>query len=150
MSVGGDRVSDVSAPRKPAWKDGSTATCVLAVDNILYIANLGDSRVRGSGAAPGTAALGVAGTRKRALGGAGSGDGLRSFLRGRCWGFCRLHVPGRGLAAAPELFVLWAVLGPGERVRVCACTHTRSAAMGLWVRMSSLCEQLEYSSAACL
>lgn len=31
--------------RKPAWKDGSTATCVLAVDNILYIANLGDSRV---------------------------------------------------------------------------------------------------------
>nr|XP_054495279.1 integrin-linked kinase-associated serine/threonine phosphatase 2C isoform X2 [Agelaius phoeniceus] len=29
---------------KPAWKDGSTATCVLAVDNILYIANLGDSR----------------------------------------------------------------------------------------------------------
>ncbi|KAI1235711.1 hypothetical protein IHE44_0001791 [Lamprotornis superbus] len=30
--------------KKPAWKDGSTATCVLAVDNILYIANLGDSR----------------------------------------------------------------------------------------------------------
>ncbi|XP_014818515.1 PREDICTED: integrin-linked kinase-associated serine/threonine phosphatase 2C isoform X3 [Calidris pugnax] len=29
---------------KPAWKDGSTATCVLAVDNVLYIANLGDSR----------------------------------------------------------------------------------------------------------
>ena len=143
VSVGGDRVSDVSAPRKPAWKDGSTATCVLAVDNILYIANLGDSRVRGSGAAPGTTALGVAGTRKRALSGVGSGDGLRSFLRGRCWGFCRLHVPGRGPAAAPELFALWAVLGR-------ACTRTRSAAMGLWVRMSSLCKQLEYSSAACL
>lgn len=31
--------------RKPAWKDGSTATCVLVIDNILYIANLGDSRV---------------------------------------------------------------------------------------------------------
>lgn len=40
-------VSHVSPPRKPAWKDGSTATCVLAVDNILYIANLGDSRVCG-------------------------------------------------------------------------------------------------------
>ncbi|EGW10934.1 Integrin-linked kinase-associated serine/threonine phosphatase 2C [Cricetulus griseus] len=33
-----------SSLMKPAWKDGSTATCVLAVDNILYIANLGDSR----------------------------------------------------------------------------------------------------------
>ncbi|XP_072036058.1 integrin-linked kinase-associated serine/threonine phosphatase 2C-like [Amphiura filiformis] len=29
---------------KPAWKDGSTAVCVLAVDNTLYIANLGDSK----------------------------------------------------------------------------------------------------------
>ncbi|XP_059871817.1 integrin-linked kinase-associated serine/threonine phosphatase 2C isoform X2 [Delphinus delphis] len=33
-----------ASSQKPAWKDGSTATCVLAVDNILYIANLGDSR----------------------------------------------------------------------------------------------------------
>lgn len=42
-------LSNLVAPfRKPAWKDGSTATCVLAVDNILYIANLGDSRVSGT------------------------------------------------------------------------------------------------------
>ncbi|KAM4695105.1 integrin-linked kinase-associated serine/threonine phosphatase 2C [Discoglossus pictus] len=33
-----------AASHKPAWKDGTTAICVLVADNILYIANLGDSR----------------------------------------------------------------------------------------------------------
>ncbi|KAG8580639.1 hypothetical protein GDO81_007375 [Engystomops pustulosus] len=33
-----------AASQKPAWKDGTTALCVLVADNVLYIANLGDSR----------------------------------------------------------------------------------------------------------
>ncbi|XP_063771867.1 integrin-linked kinase-associated serine/threonine phosphatase 2C isoform X1 [Pseudophryne corroboree] len=33
-----------AASQKPAWKDGTTAICVLVADNILYIANLGDSK----------------------------------------------------------------------------------------------------------
>lgn len=31
--------------RKPSWKDGTTAINVLAINNTLYIANIGDSKV---------------------------------------------------------------------------------------------------------
>jgi len=36
----------------PVWRDGSTATCVLALNNVLYVPNIGDSKtvlVRSSG-----------------------------------------------------------------------------------------------------
>ena len=29
----------------PSWKDGTTAVCVLLLDETLYVANLGDSKV---------------------------------------------------------------------------------------------------------
>ena len=35
-----------AAKTKPSWKDGTTAIVVLVIQNILYISNLGDSKVR--------------------------------------------------------------------------------------------------------
>jgi len=34
----------ISKQNKPSWKDGSTAVCMLAINNCLYVANLGDSK----------------------------------------------------------------------------------------------------------
>ena len=35
----------IKITRKPTWKDGSTAVVVLGINDTLYIANLGDSKV---------------------------------------------------------------------------------------------------------
>ena len=31
--------------RNPPWKDGSTAVCILVIDDVVYAANIGDSKV---------------------------------------------------------------------------------------------------------
>ncbi|EDV24253.1 uncharacterized protein TRIADDRAFT_26627, partial [Trichoplax adhaerens] len=39
-----DAFLQLASAATPTWKDGSTASTVLVVDNVLYIANLGDSK----------------------------------------------------------------------------------------------------------
>lgn len=39
-----DEFLKIAAKNQPVWKDGSTACCLLILDDTLYIANLGDSK----------------------------------------------------------------------------------------------------------
>ncbi|RCN35873.1 hypothetical protein ANCCAN_18264 [Ancylostoma caninum] len=41
-----ERFLNEAKKHKPVWKDGTTVTCVLLLNDALYVANLGDSKVR--------------------------------------------------------------------------------------------------------